>query len=443
MPSRRSHSAVCRRIEISRFSAFNEVNLTLGAITILTGPQASGKSLVCKLTYFFQEVFDEILRSIQDGQSFSQFSKNQAIRFAEWFPPSAWGTGKFRILYEVEGFSIEVVRSSGRGALKETVNLRYSQTIETLYEEIQSAFELSKRSVSREEQLAYIRSDQNYRFNLDFYRAVHAQFGRGLTSSQTYVPASRAFFTTIGKAMSAFEHGQLLDPITKSFGRLYIGLSERMRHGFPLAYRYSPASSSSGPRYRNTRMSNIFGGRPKIERNEMVIESPDGRLIPLFALSSGQQELLPLWLSLDYFESTVEYLNPAQGANFLYIEEPEAHLFPEAQSGVLEVLASLLKKKEARAQMVLTTHSPYLLAKANNLLLAGKLGYRKRLEKQKKVDAVIPRSRWLLPSEVSCYGLVDGNSVNLIGDDSLISTDYIDAVSQDIVDEHQQLYDAI
>ena len=440
MVSNRSYARQSRHLTISRFSAFEEAAITLNALTIITGPQASGKSLICKLTYFFQEVFDEMLSHIQDSQTFTQFSKSQSLRFVEWFPSSAWGPSKFRITYEVDGFDIEVVRASGRGGVKDTVNVRFGDGIEELYDELLAAFEGSRRQVTREDQLAYIRSE-NFRFRQEFYRIILSRFGSSFTSTQTYIPASRAFFTTIGKAMSAFEHGQLLDPITKSFGRLYIGLAERLRHGFPLAYRYPGGNAVSGVRYRNNRMAAIFGGRPKLERNEMVIEAPDGRLIPLFALASGQQELLPLWLSLDYFDSSIVYVDPQGGANFLYIEEPEAHLFPEAQAGVLEVLASLLRKSESRSQMVLTTHSPYLLAKANNLLLAGRMGFRKRLVRQKKVDDVIPKSRWLLPNEVSCYGLTEGTAVNLIGKDGLISTDYIDEVSQIIVDEHEKLYD--
>lgn len=441
MAAKRTYSRKPRHLSISRFSAIEEAHLTLTALTILTGPQASGKSLVCKLTYFFQDIFDELLRSVQDGQTLAQFQKSQGARFIEWFPVSAWGDGKFRIQYEVEGFDIEILRASGRGRLKDDVTVRLSESLVALYEEVHSAFESQQKQVTREDQLAYIRSEQNYRFRSDFYKTVSGQFGQSLTSSQTYIPASRAFFTTIGKAMSAFEHGQLLDPITKSFGRLYILLAERMRHGFPIAYSFNRGAGFSGPRYRNNRMAEIFGGKPKLERNEMVIEASDGRLIPLYALSSGQQELLPLWLSLDYFESSIAYYDTGNGAQFLYIEEPEAHLFPEAQTGVLEILASLLRKPEAKSQMVITTHSPYLLAKANNLLLAGRLGFRKRQPRQKQIEAIVPKTRWLLPNEVACYGLEGGKAHSLIGEDGLISTDYIDGVSQEIVDEFQELYD--
>lgn len=443
MASKRSFARRPRRLTVTRFSSLEDLIIELPTLTILTGAQATGKSLICKLTYFFQEVFEQILRSVQDDQTVTQFVKNEAQRFGEWFPNSAWGAGKFRIRYEVDGFWVEVNRVGGRGGLKGEVTIKLSDSLESLYEEFTEAFDKSRKQVSREDQLAYIRSEQNYRLRHDFYRVVSGHFGVSWTSSQTYIPASRAYFTTLGKAMSAFEHGQLLDPITKTFGRLYIALSERMRHGFPIGFAYARREGSSGARERNDRMAAIFGGKPKMERNDVVIESSDGRVIPLYALSSGQQELLPLWLCLDYFDSSIALGDSFAGANFLYIEEPEAHLFPDAQAGVLEILVSLLRKPESRSQTVLTTHSPYLLAKANNLLLAGKFGFRKREARQKAVGKVVPKSQWLLPNEVSCYGLSEGRAISLIGEDGLISTDYIDAVSQDIVDEFQSLYDVI
>jgi hypothetical protein len=442
MRSTKAFSPRPRKLTISQFSALDDVAITLGALTLITGPQASGKSLICKLTYFFQEVFGQVLRSVQQSQTFQQFEKSEAKRFQEWFPASAWGSRKFSIRYSVDGFDIQIDRSGGRGLSKSTVQITYSEAIKALYEQFYDALQKGKSNISGDDELAYIRSDQNYRLQIDFHRAVSAQFGPSSTSDQTYVPASRAFFTTIGKAMAAFEHAQVLDPITKSFGRLYIALFERLRHGFPLSYRYS-GSANSGSRYRVSTMSSIFGGKPRMEREEMVLEAPDGRLIPLNALSSGQQELLPLWLSIDYFESVMGYQDNTSGSNFLYIEEPEAHLFPHAQSEILEVLVSMMRKNDSRSQMVLTTHSPYLLAKANNLLLAGQIGFRKRLERQKRVEQIIPKSRWLFSTDVTCYGLKDGKCFDLIGSDGLISTDYIDEVSQEIVDELQNLYDAV
>ena len=43
----------------------------------------------------------------------------------------------------------------------------------------------------------------------------------------------------------------------------------------------------------------LFSGTIKVDKNEEYIESKDGRKIPFAIMSSGQQELLPLWLALN------------------------------------------------------------------------------------------------------------------------------------------------
>jgi hypothetical protein len=437
MAQTRSFIRVPRHLYIEGFSSFTETDITLNTLTIITGPQASGKSLVCKLSYFFQDIFSEILSSIQNEDQFQSFVELQERRFSEWFPPSAWGARPFSIKFSADGFSIEVTRKIKKRKPSEFVSIKFSEAIEAIYDGWLEAFLKQKDERKRDPEFFPL-SYSFYRLSLQLYKIAYNSFGNSVASHQTYIPASRTFFTTIGKAMSAFEHGQLLDPITKEFGRNYVGLIERSRHG-PMLYGTNRGANNPARR-RYEAMAGIFGGRPKIERNEMVIEASDGRIIPLFALSSGQQELLPLWLTLDYYENLTQY-SDINGTNFLYIEEPEAHLFPKAQAGILEILAAIMRRSEVRAQMVVTTHSPYLLAKANNLLFAGQAGYRRRKEKQARIEKIVPKSRWLIPNEVSCYALENGRAIDLIGHDGLISTDYIDEVSQDIVEEFERLVD--
>lgn len=426
-----------RFLRIANFSAFKEAEIVIPTLTIITGPQASGKSLVCKLLYFFQDIPNEMFRAISAEQKFENFQKALSARFVEWFPATAWGEGQFDIFYQTDDFTISVSRAGMRGRLKNEALVQISEELSEFYIAALASIEKFKEARDGDETI-FIRSEFNWRFHRSFYQSINNRFSTSLTSSQTYIPASRAFFTTFGKTMSAFENVQLLDPITKTFGRLYISLIDRMRHGFPIA-NYRGSTSRSGPRYRNATIAKVFGGKPKLERSEMVVETSDGRIIPLFALSSGQQELLPLWIALDYFDSTIHYASELSGPNILYIEEPEAHLFPEAQAEIVDVLSSLLKGSVAGSQMVLTTHSPYLLAKVNNLLLAGKMGFRKRKARQQKVQEVVPKSRWLLEREVACYGIVNGSVENLIGYDGLVSTDYIDEVSQHVLDEFSAL----
>lgn len=55
---------------------------------------------------------------------------------------------------------------------------------------------------------------------------------------------------------------------------------------------------------------------------------------------------------------------------YLILEEPESHLYPEAQSQIAEAMGLFLN---AGNHMLVTTHSPYILGSINNLMYAGAL----------------------------------------------------------------------
>jgi predicted ATPase len=76
---------------IENFSCIDEAKIEFAPITILIGPQASGKSVISKLAYFFYDVPVKQVRAIEDGVEFEEFKSLLSEDFKKWFPPSAWG----------------------------------------------------------------------------------------------------------------------------------------------------------------------------------------------------------------------------------------------------------------------------------------------------------------------------------------------------------------
>lgn len=92
---------------------------------------------------------------------------------------------------------------------------------------------------------------------------------------------------------------------------------------------------------------------------------------------------------------------------FRVIEEPEAHLHPIAQKHLMHIIA--LMRNHIDSQIVITTHSPYLLAVLKNLLTAGQLS-EKEPEAVSEIEALAPKLCWLNPDDVEVYHLKDGIS---------------------------------
>ncbi|MFO0113094.1 MAG: AAA family ATPase, partial [Sphingomonadaceae bacterium] len=90
----------------------------------------------------------------------------------------------------------------------------------------------------------------------------------------------------------------------------------------------------------------------------------------------------------------------------IYIEEPEAHLFPSAQSMLLDFLISSTSTNSRNRQLIMTTHSPYIMGKLNVFLKAGQLSKRRKINK--KINEVVPRDCWLTSNDLSAYSISNG-----------------------------------
>ena len=148
--------------------------------------------------------------------------------------------------------------------------------------------------------------------------------------------------------------------------------------------------------------------------------------------SSGQQEVL--WILMLAFIIILE-----KRKSFVVIEEPEAHLFPEAQKNVVDLISLMLNSTESR--VIITTHSPYILTSLNILL------YSDKVESNLKGKVIIPKNLRIRYNTFGAYKLENANNEfnsieSLLDEEShMINTDYIDSVSSITNAELENLLD--
>ncbi|WP_409313274.1 AAA family ATPase [Pseudomonas putida] len=411
-------------LKVKDFSCIRSACLEQTPLTLIIGPQASGKSVICKLLYFCNTVTTDLVRLLVHSSLDSEaLTKHLSGQFCEWFPASAWGERRFTIEYITEHFSVKISRI----ATSDKVRITFSESYMSFYKhQVEQIKKLpSKPSSALDEEDSIFEAE--YRAQQLVLENANKWLGREMIYSQQFIPAGRSFFTSIGKALIAFEHSGILDPLTLTFGRRFASIREY--------------HSRRGPG-RNQLMADIFsgllGGTPKSEGGKDYLQAIDGRLIPFSALSSGQQELLPLAMTL----LTMLAMSPSKLANqravrrTVYIEEPEAHLFPKAQSDLVEILASLITKKRVK-NLVITTHSPYVLSKFNNLIRAGQIA--KSSKKHKDLEKIVPEAAWIPSRSAVAYAIIDNKVQCITDEDGLIAADYLDDVSSDIIDEFSEL----
>lgn len=425
-------------IVISKFSCIDQATFDVSPITVIIGPQGSGKSVTTKLLYFLADIPSSFLFNAEKRDSFDYFKKSLEKQFGIWFPASAWGCHRFNINYSNGPFSVRILRRTTGGKLADEVVISFSEWFERQYKQ---ALELFEAHLSVEER----DRDEFDQINdsLEVSRKLRSIITKDITqdngqfiSRQTFIPAGRAFFTSIGRIVAGLEQAGSLDPVTIKFARLFANLRDRRFSYFP-KYRKPNEDYKSK---KNLFMRSFFGGDLCFERDTEYVKSDDGRRIPFSSLSSGQQELLPMWTLLDYYnEMDIRHPRGISPSTFeqLYIEEPEAHLFPSAQILLMEFLVSSISTYSMNRRLIITTHSPYIMGKLNVFLKAGQLARRRK--RNTEINSVIPRACWIDNDALSAYAIVDGVLKNIIDQDGLIDGTYLDDISEQNSREFSQL----
>ncbi|MCI9420890.1 MAG: AAA family ATPase [Eubacterium sp.] len=142
-------------------------------------------------------------------------------------------------------------------------------------------------------------------------------------------------------------------------------------------------------------MRDILKGEYRnIEGEERLLVS-DSQYVKLNFASSGQQEVV--WILNVLFNQIVK-----NRKTYFIIEEPESHLFPETQKKVMQFIAAV---KNSGNEILVTTHSPYILGELNNLLYANNISGKVPKD---KLSQIVNEYQWILYSDFMAHFLSRG-----------------------------------
>ncbi len=167
----------------------------------------------------------------------------------------------------------------------------------------------------------------------------------------------------------------------------------------------------------------------KLGGKEIKVLVKKGLEIDIYNASSSIRQLAPLLLYLRY---------RASKGDFLVIDEPEMNLHPESQAKLLESLAILVN---LGVRILLTTHSPYVMAHLNNLVNGNHENH--EILKRQSSSLYLQDERAFLPiDKVSAYEMKDNKLVSLNDPDYGIRWDTLSDVSVDIQQKFFEIYEA-
>lgn len=387
-------------LSVQNFLTLKNIHIDLNKYLILIGPQAEGKSLLVKLCYFF---YDEIVRC-HFHLGYRDAKRSMRHNFTTYFPRMTWKNDDFSIDFSMDTYFIRLSNKDGRFSIE--FGEIFERDVRRLIKENTSIFSLH--------------SSYKKFFNDSSASKIYSEFSSDIPYAfQTFpifMPAIRQLYSHAKGNVFKFldlSSDNDYDVFLQKFGALYEMLIREDS--------LSDTASKSIYDILKAKYKNINGKR--------YIENRLGKVIPLCLSSSGQQEAMPL--------IAITHLLTRLGRFF--IEEPETHLFPTTQKKIIYDIAACVNRNRATS-VIITTHSPYVLSSLNNLIAAHDVLLLKDTDKEKEVETVVGRNKWINFDDISCYYINNGIAENIMDASyRMINFEKIDACSSEIVNELNEI----
>ncbi len=443
---------------------------------VFIGEQASGKSTICKAVYFFRTLKTELMECLEeyeDGKELSVLKKELGTKIRRkfkaffgftshdfeihfWYSPQydlkitpddsgsviVSGEAWFRKLDGIVGewrLFLQKKKASNLNGQKKSAN-RTSLADSLLGGKMQA--ELRKIEVELE-------------------RKMMELFGENDSLEKIFIPAGRSFLAAIQRRYEVeWAQSVFSSPMELRTGSSLVSESEDVSKYYEFFVRqfisdtlkikkevfYGKTLEAVIDEFETLRSEPLpIDARQLLKQIEKIIKASyrlddtgerlilqNRKSVLLEFASSGQQEAIWILLLLFFLSLTGR---PAS----VIIEEPEAHLFPKAQQEMVKFLALFLKVNP-KNQIMVTTHSPYLLTAFNNLLMAG-IVQQQNPGAADALEEIIGQAAWLDPDMFDAFLVQEDGSIRSIvsKETKLIAETELDAVSDELMDTFDHL----
>ena len=417
------------KLQVTGFLTIKKAHLEIKKINIIIGPQANGKSLLAKLLHFFKTINEEFFEGIRLNKSKRDFDKGIITAFEEKFPRYTWEGSSFSIIYDLDEINIKIIgRKNSSGKTSLTIN--YSPLIAKIFTNKKKVYikhlaEIKTTEKPGRPQFAFAESQVFFEHVIEpLRREDYSSF----FSNPIFIPATRSFFANLQKNYWSLTDDILdIDPLISRFGKSYDNAKN--------LYNIISKHDVFKPKVDVSNCLNevIKAEYQEIDGDDWIVN--DSYKVRLSRASSGQQEAFPMLLILMMNNYRIAGLN----FHSMYIEEPEAHLFPDAQAKVVSAILKIFSKQDTN--FFITTHSPYILTSINNSIYANQLIESGKVTEEKFVD-ISNGSYPINFSDISAYSITKGQITDIKDYElNLIDGTFLDSISNNFGKIFNQLLD--
>jgi predicted ATPase len=402
---------------IKNFGPILHCDLVIKRFTILIGKQSSGKSTIAK-----------VLAMLRNPEALNGFIDNASLDFSMEKMDDYFGAG-FRnyeiqnylktnsfIEYKSSNYSITLKNSQWSINLSEEVLARLTSERKRVRDLVHAVMMPEARpekieDLDREDYSFWIKS-----FGLEVFSDLS-----DFVKKSVFIPADRILIPLISDA--PFSNRDLLLP---DYLKDFIAFFEAARRT-TLQFKL-----------------NFLELTYRFENNENVIFQKGDVKLLLRECSSGVQSIIPLYVVVDYYSKTGRAgdgspLDLKYKQAFI-VEEPELSLYPTTQKELVYFLVSSCNTNKTN-DLLITTHSPYILSALNNMLFAF-VTTKKHPERAQEINEIVDQVHQINPDEFEAYYVADGEVRSIFNTElGLISDNEIDSISENILEDYNSLFE--
>ncbi|MBO6193242.1 MAG: AAA family ATPase [Clostridiales bacterium] len=418
-------------IKLKKVGPIRELEMEIdNGINIVIGEQASGKSTLGKEIYFCKKIRDYFVEYLCSPDYFIYDSlSEQYLSFLKYLRTNymeSFGTTKhlprgYSIKYNYSSNAFVDISLDEQNYAKFKLSRNLEAGIKDAFSAVMKIY--NTRSSNEADVYESFLKKQLLREELSNHFRIVANDLFCEDGNVVYIPAGRSLLSVLSEQLDVVDVKGLDLPM-RDFVQKIRNLKSRFgKKSNDVVADYVKMQKGQ---IKNQDVDMAIELMHQILRGEYISDSDGEKVfidqkhwVKLLFSSSGQQEAL--WILNILFLSILEGRK-----TYFIIEEPEAHLFPIAQKAIMELIA--LVHNSNGSQMLITTHSPYVLTATNLLVYSG------NVEGDSSGESVIERKMRLKRGVLKAYRFRTSkeNSIRLIteSETGLIDSSQIDEVSE-------------
>ena len=351
------------RIVIHNFGPIKEADIGTKRYTVFIGQTSTGKSVAAKLISIAND-YNFMMLEEGDFKGFTSFLSQYSIDFP-FHDDTEICIYRKKALWTIRK---DILKIEG----ERDTELMTEDAIEQLYgkeHDWDSLTDFQKKMI-------YQTSKQSYASN----------------TNPVYIPAERILLSIFTNSIfSLLSKDMPIPESIKRFGTLY-GVAKDRNKDVAIDFMNISVRFSK-------------------EQDTIHIDNEDVD-IDFSQASSGMQSIIPMWIV--FCDSLYGF------GRHIIIEEPELNLFPTLQVQLVHKMAERINS--APANLVITTHSPYILSVFDNLIYAKDVYDRVDDIHQKKVASLVNPDAMISFDDVVAYSFDENGIVTYINDAETRST---------------------